>query len=75
MPKFYVTYPKGSLFEKNYSVVHAEDYDSAYDKVADTLTIPWSALFTHEQFFGTSTIVKYPSQAECFGLTEIPLEG
>lgn len=76
MPKFYVTYQSRipQLSDK-FSIVEAPSYEEARQKVFDVRGPSWAFLYTEEQFMGEKNVlgIKYPSQIEAFGLTEVPL--
>ena len=77
MPKFYATYPSRiARLARRYSVVEADSFDEAHQKVFNIRGPAWAFLYTEEQFIGEVNHlgIKYPSQPEAYGLTEIPLD-
>jgi hypothetical protein len=76
MAKFFITYSYGSDLRKNYSVVEADDYDDARRKVWKETGGHFAFMYDETQWHTPAgeTHSQSHTQADAYGLTEIPLQ-
>jgi hypothetical protein len=73
MAKFYITYGNGTKQRHCYSIIERDSYTEARDYLFRAIGNAWAFLYTEDEWCPKNQD-EPQTQAERFGLTEIPLQ-